>query len=60
VRSGDGVRIHFVRGVVAVTMPGRALRTGTEGELVIVRPDGSSDRFEGRVTGQKEVVVELP
>jgi flagella basal body P-ring formation protein FlgA len=54
------VRIHFVRGAITVTMPGRALRSGVGGETVFVRSYDSSDRIEARVVGPKEVVVELP
>jgi hypothetical protein len=59
-RSGDRIRIRFVRGAVTVAVPGRAFRSGYQGDTVPVRPYDSPERFEGVVIGPKEVLVELP
>jgi hypothetical protein len=59
-RGGERIRIRFVRGAVAVTLPGRALRSGYAGEVVPVRPFDSEQSYDALVTGRREVVVDLP
>jgi hypothetical protein len=59
-RGGERIRIRFVRGSVAVTLPGRALRSGYPGEVVPVRPFDSEQSYDALVTGKREVVVDLP
>ncbi len=59
-RGGERIRIRFVRGAVAVTLPGRALRSGYAGEVVPVRPFDSEQSYDALVTGKREVVVDLP
>jgi flagella basal body P-ring formation protein FlgA len=58
-RSGERIRIRFVRGAVTVAVPGRAFRSGYEGDTVPVRPYDSQERFEGVIVGPKEVLVDL-
>ena len=60
VMPGDRVRISFVKGSIRMETPGKALRKGTVGERVIIRPDNVQKNFEGTVTAYKEVLVELP
>jgi flagella basal body P-ring formation protein FlgA len=59
VRAGDRVAITFTRKNVTVALNGRALASGSLDETVTVKPDNSDRRFEGRVTGDKEVCIEL-
>ncbi len=59
-RSGERIRIRFVRDAVTVTLPGRALRAGSTGEIVPVRPFDSEQSYQGLVTGKREVRVDLP
>ena len=58
-RSGERIRIRFVRGSVTVTLPGRALRSGYSGETVPVRPFDGEQSYDALVTGKREVLVEL-
>jgi hypothetical protein len=58
-RSGDRIRIRFVRGAVTVAVPGRAYRSGHQGDIIPVRPYDSQERFDGLVVGKKEVLVDL-
>jgi hypothetical protein len=59
-RSGERIRIRFVRDSVTVTLPGRALRAGYPGEVVPVRPFDSEQSYDALVTGKREVRVDLP
>lgn len=58
-RSGDRIRIRFVKGSVTVAIPGRAFRSGYQGDTVPVRPYDSQESFQGLVVGTREVLVEL-
>jgi hypothetical protein len=58
-RSGERIRIRFVRGAVTVTLPGRALRSAYSGDRVAVRPFDSEQSYDALVTGKREVLVEL-
>ena len=60
VMPGDRVIISFVKGSIRMETPGKALRKGSVGETVIIRPDNVQKNFEGTVTAYKEVLVELP
>lgn len=59
VRAGDRVAITFVRKNVTVDLRGRALSSGSLEETVAVKPDQSGRRFTARVTGEREVLIEL-
>jgi hypothetical protein len=58
-RSGERIRIRFVRGAVTVALPGRALRSAYAGDRVPVRPFDSEQSYDALVTGKREVLVEL-
>jgi flagella basal body P-ring formation protein FlgA len=58
VRAGQRVTITFARPGLQVSLPGRALRSGSVGELVVVRPEATAKRFEGRITSRGEVFIE--
>jgi flagella basal body P-ring formation protein FlgA len=58
VRSGQSVSVVFLRPGFSVTLPGKALGSGGEGEPVEVRLQGSARRFRGRISGAGEVLVE--
>jgi flagella basal body P-ring formation protein FlgA len=58
VKTGDTVSVVFVRPGLSVTVPGRAFGSGGPGEPVEVRLRGSSRRFQARITGVREVLVE--
>jgi flagella basal body P-ring formation protein FlgA len=58
VRSGEAVSVVFLRPGFSVTMPGKALGSGGQGEPVEVRLKGSARRFRGKITGVGEVLVE--
>ena len=58
VRAGDKVRITFFRPGLFVTLPGRAFRSGSIGDIIAVRPYDTNKRFQARITAQGEVFVE--
>jgi flagella basal body P-ring formation protein FlgA len=58
VRAGDRVMITVARPGLRVTLPGRALRSGSIGDVVDVRPEATSKRFQARITSKGEVLVE--
>ncbi|UCF96530.1 MAG: flagellar basal body P-ring formation protein FlgA [Spirochaetaceae bacterium] len=58
VRAGDRVTITFVRPGLLVSLPGRAMRSGSLGDLIDVRPEATSKRFQARITAKGEVIVE--
>jgi flagella basal body P-ring formation protein FlgA len=58
VRAGDRVLITVERPGLRVSLPGRALRSGSVGDVVDVRPDSTSKRFQARITSKGEVLVE--
>jgi flagella basal body P-ring formation protein FlgA len=58
VRSGEAVSVVFLRPGFSVTLPGKALGSGGQGEPVEVRLPGSARRFRGRITAVGEVLVE--
>jgi flagella basal body P-ring formation protein FlgA len=59
VRSGDKVSITFSRKNLTVQVKGRALSSGSVDEKVSIKPDGTDHKFQGLITGEKEVAVEL-
>jgi flagella basal body P-ring formation protein FlgA len=59
VRSGDKVNLTFVKKNITIGLRGRALGSGSLDDRVSVKPDGATRRFEGLVTGDKEVLIEL-
>jgi flagella basal body P-ring formation protein FlgA len=60
VQVGDGIRIRFMKGNIELEIPGKAYDSGEIGDMVAVRPEGGSRRLTGRITGFKEVSVEVP
>ena len=58
VRAGDRVRITIARPGLHVSLPGRAFRSGSVGDLIDVRPDATAKRFQARITSKGEVLVE--
>ncbi len=58
VRAGDRITITFVRPGLQISLPGRAFRSGSFGDLIDVRADLTGKRFEGRITAAGEVSVE--
>ena len=60
IRAGDEVTIRFNRGAIRLEIPGRAVRSGTLGETIPVHPRGIRKRFDGIITGPKEVEVDVP
>ncbi len=60
IRAGDEVTIRFNRGAIRLEIPGRAVRSGTLGETIPVYPRGIRKRFDGIITGPKEVEVDVP
>jgi flagella basal body P-ring formation protein FlgA len=58
VRAGDRIMIVFARPGLSVSLPGRALRSGSAGDIVEVRPERAAKRFQGRVASEGEVLVE--
>ncbi len=58
VRTGQAVSVVFLRPGFSVTLPGKALGSGGQGEPVEVRLQGSARRFRGRISGVGEVLVE--
>jgi len=58
VRAGDRVMITVLRPGLRVSLPGRALRSGSVGDLVDVRPEATAKRFQARITAKGEVLVE--
>jgi flagella basal body P-ring formation protein FlgA len=59
VKAGDVVLIHFVNGNICLDISGYAYETGSIGDTVQVRPNGTTSTFNGQVIGIKEVVVEI-
>ena len=58
VRAGDRVVITVARPGLRVSLPGRALRSGSVGDLVDVRPEATAKRLQARITSKGEVLVE--
>jgi flagella basal body P-ring formation protein FlgA len=58
VRAGDKVKISFARPGLLISLPGRAFRSGAVGDIINVRPDATTRRFQARITSQGEVLVE--
>jgi flagella basal body P-ring formation protein FlgA len=58
VRAGDRITITFVRPGLQISLPGRAFRSGSFGDLIDVRADLTGKRFQGRITAAGEVSVE--
>jgi len=58
VKAGDRVTITFARPGLRISLPGRAFRSGSFGDLIDVRADLSGRRFQGRITAAGEVSVE--
>ena len=58
VRAGDRVMITFVRSGLKVSLPGRAFRSGSIGDIIDVRPEAAAKRFPACITGTGEVLIE--
>jgi flagella basal body P-ring formation protein FlgA len=58
VRAGDRVMISFTRPGLRVSLPGRAFRSGSVGDIIDVRPEATTGRFQARITSKGEVLVE--
>ncbi len=58
VRAGDRITIVFARPGLYISLPGRALRSGSRGDTVDVRLERAAKRFQGRVASEGEVLVE--
>lgn len=58
VRAGDRITITFARPGLQISLPGRAFRSGSFGDLIDVRADLTGKRFQGRITAAGEVSVE--
>ncbi|HEQ72504.1 MAG TPA: flagellar basal body P-ring formation protein FlgA [Spirochaetia bacterium] len=59
VRGGDRVAIRVVKRNLQVETTGRAYGAGGLYDFVTVKPDGARTQFRARVTGDREVVIEL-
>lgn len=58
VRAGDRVTIRFTRPGLQVSLSGRAFRSGSVGDIIDVRPEATTKRFQARITSKGEVLVE--
>jgi flagella basal body P-ring formation protein FlgA len=58
IRAGDRVTIIFRRPGLQVSLPGRAFRSGSVGDIIDVRPEATAKRFQARITAKGEVLVE--
>ena len=58
VRAGDRVMITVTRSGLRVSLPGRAFRSGSIGDIIDVRPEAAAKRFPARITGSGEVLIE--
>jgi flagella basal body P-ring formation protein FlgA len=58
VRAGDRVKITVARPGLRITLPGRAFRSGSVGDIIDVRPEATTKRFQARITSKGEVLVE--
>jgi len=58
VRAGDRVVITVARAGLRVSLPGRAFRSGSVGDLIDVRPEATTKRLQARITSKGEVLVE--
>jgi flagella basal body P-ring formation protein FlgA len=58
VRAGDRVMITVIRPGLRVSLPGRAFRSGSVGDIIDVRPEATTKRFQARITSKGEVLVE--
>ena len=59
VRSGDSITVIINRGGISLRMAGRSLASGKKGETVRVSITSTGKRFEGLVSGEKEVRLEI-
>jgi flagella basal body P-ring formation protein FlgA len=60
VKTGDRVILTFLKKNITISRSGRALGSGSIDDQVTVKPEGGDRRFQGLVTGDREVLVELP
>jgi flagella basal body P-ring formation protein FlgA len=58
VRAGDRVIITVARPGLRVSLPGRAFRSGSVGDIIDVRPEATTKRLQARITSKGEVLVE--
>jgi len=58
VRAGDRVMITFTSPGLQVSLPGRAFRSGSVGDIIDVRPEATTKRIQARITSKGEVLVE--
>ncbi len=58
VRAGERVKITVARPGLRVSLPGRAFRSGSVGDIIDVRPEATTKRFQARITSKGEVLVE--
>lgn len=59
VRAGENVTIIIKKGTILLSMTGKAADSGTVGEPVKVRPSQSSEWIIAKVTGHREVLLEM-
>jgi flagella basal body P-ring formation protein FlgA len=59
VRARDPVRIQFHNRSIWLTMTGTASESGAIGDTVKVKPDDSTEVFKGRITGMREVTIDV-
>ena len=60
VKAGDQIKIHFRKGNIELTIPGRAFGSGAMGVAIAVTPQATQERFTGIIRGPGEVEVEIP
>jgi flagella basal body P-ring formation protein FlgA len=58
VRAGDRVVITIARPGLRVSLPGRAFRSGSVGDIIDVRTEATAKRLQARITSKGEVLVE--
>ena len=58
VRAGERVMITVIRPGLRISLPGRAFRSGSVGDIIDVRPEATAKRFRARITSKGEVLVE--
>ncbi len=59
VKARDAVTLVFDRGSIRITMDGISTESGSLGDIVSVKPADAEKSFSGRITGQKEVTIDV-
>jgi len=60
VKKGDLVTVALQNGALGLTLQGRAMQNGSEGDIVRIVNTGSNRTIEGIVTGAQTVALRLP